>query len=153
MPWISHLCLSSVSVYPYIPYKLHCLSLGYFCSNSPPMPHCTMPILCWAVCSAYFIHETIRGACISPQLHPHSRDSSLHFGIVFLFQPHPSLSYKPASVPHHDQPPSELSIPQEKILKFSPLSCTSFPSCLIFQWPDSPCVLLFFSSGTALLNF
>lgn len=43
-----------------------------------PLPRCATPIviLCWAVCSAYFIHETMRGSCPSPRLLPHSGDSS-----------------------------------------------------------------------------
>lgn len=41
-------------------YKLHSLTLGYFYSSSVSLPRCTMPD---SVCSAYFIHETIRDTC------------------------------------------------------------------------------------------
>lgn len=107
--------------------KLHGLSLGYFSSSRSPSPHCTMPILCWAVCSAYFIHETMRNVCTF-QLHPHSRDPSLLRLGIFFSPPTPLPQKKkkilPSAIPslsillhlsstlrhqlpQHDYPPPE----------------------------------------------
>lgn len=110
---ISFLSLSAVYVSPDSIYKLHSLSLGYFCSGSSPSPRCTMPILCRAVCSAYFIHETIRDTCTSPQLRPRSRDSSLRFGIFFLFPtpPLPPTATPPPSILPHLSSAESISCP------------------------------------------
>lgn len=165
-PCMSHLSLSVVCVSLDSIYKPWCLSLGYFCCSSSLSPHCTMPILCWAVCSAYFIHETVRDTCTSPQLHPHSRHSSLRFGILFLFQPHPSLPLRPrpqascliylplrASAAPLWLPSIGAIHPSGGNLKFSPVFLLFSHGCLISQWPGLATRVLLFSSWAALLNF
>lgn len=83
-------------------YKHNGLSLGYFCSGISSSRRCTIPILCWAVCSVYFIHETIRDTCTSPWLHPHSRNSSLppFWHLPPFPTPSPLLSLPPTATQH-----------------------------------------------------
>lgn len=103
--------------------KVHSLSLGYFRSSRSPSPRCTMPILCWAVCSAYFIHETMRNVYITT---PPTQQGFLSTAFRHFFPPSPnppippppsavSALQHPASfifhlwhqLPQHDYPPPE----------------------------------------------
>lgn len=107
------------------------------------------------VYSAYFIHETIRDTCTSPQLHPRSGDASLCFGIFFLFKPHPSLPLQPclpascliylplkASATHCDFSASEPSVLQVEI---SPAFSHFLSGCLVSHWPGLTLLVPYFS--------
>lgn len=139
------------------------LPLGNLFCSIPPLPHCTIPILCWAVSYASIIHETIIDTCTFPtSLHPHSRD--LFLSVLARWSPStPCLSacwliylpLKPLTVPpwvptfSYPSPRSSQALTLN--YEFSPASLLVFP-CLPFLPVVRPdCVLL--STLRAQLHF